>query len=116
MKNSAGISVAALVCGIFGLIAIITSAFPLITWLLFAASVCGIIFGAVGMNKSKAELGRVSGLAIAGLVLGIIGTVLGLIGVICSSCVCAVYGPLGCVSPNYSATVGALSQLAGMNF
>lgn len=94
------------------LIAIFTSAMPLITWLLFAASVCGIIFGGVGMSKSKAENGNASGLAIAGLVLGIIGAVLGLVGVICASCVCAAYGPLGCASPDYTAVGNALNELA----
>lgn len=65
MNSSKGISIAALVCGILGLVAIIVSAMPLITWLLFAASVCGIIFGGIGMSKSKAENGSASGLAIA---------------------------------------------------
>ena len=110
--STKGISVAALVCGIMGLVAIFTSAMPLITWLLFAASVCGIIFGGVGMSKSKAENGSASGLAIAGLVLGIIGTVLGLVGVICASCVCIVAGPLGCANPDYYQLANAANKLA----
>lgn len=112
MNNSKGVSIAALVCGLLGLIAIFTYAMPLITWLLFAASICGIIFGGLGMSKSKAENGSASGLAIAGLVLGIIGVVLGLIGVICAACVCTVYGPLGCANPDYLALSRAANQLA----
>lgn len=116
MNSSKGISIAALVCGILGLVAIIVSAMPLITWLLFAASICGIIFGGIGMSKSKAENGSASGLAIAGLVLGIIGAVLGLIGVICASCVCVVAGPLGCANPDYVALASAANKLASYGF
>ena len=64
------------------------------------------------MTQSKGALGKASGMAIAGLILGIVGVCLGFIGVLCASCVCAVAGPMGCMNPGYADLVGAASQLS----
>lgn len=108
--NSKGISIAALICGIFGVLSWALCSVPLISWILFVAAILGIVFGAVGMSKSKAENGKASGLAIAGLVLGIIGAFFGLVGVICSCSVCVVAGPMGCMNPDYAALINAATK------
>lgn len=109
-NSSKGISIAALVCGILGVLSWVICAIPLISWLLFVAAVLGIVLGAVGMSKSKAESGKASGLAIAGLVLGIIGAFFGLVGVICSCSVCVVAGPMGCLNPDYARLINAATK------
>lgn len=69
-----GLSVAALICGILG---IIGSWIPLVCYFTFVLAILGIVFGVKGRKYKK------NGLATAGLVLGIIGTCLGAIGILC---------------------------------
>lgn len=78
-NDGKGLSIAALVLGLIGLV------FAWFGWFCYVALACaiaGIIFGGMGMNKSKAANGKASGLAVAGLVLGIIGTVFALFAVL----------------------------------
>lgn len=75
-------SVAALVCGILG---IVGSFIPVISYFTLILAILGIVFGAKGMKIAKAT-GQGQGLATAGLVLGIIGTAFGVIGVLCIIC------------------------------
>ena len=71
-------SIAALVCGILG---IVGSFIPIVTYFTFILAILGIVFGVKG--RKLAEPGS-TGLATAGFVLGIIGTAIGAIGVICA--------------------------------
>lgn len=87
VSSSKGLSIAALVCGIIGVVGLFLSAHPVIAVITFVIAILGLVLGAVGMKKAK-ENNEPRGLAIAGLVLGIVGTALGLIGVICAICVC----------------------------
>lgn len=66
-----GLAVAALVCGIFG---IIGSSIPVVRYFTAVLAILGIIFGVKG-RKIAEQTGEGMGLATAGLVLGIIGTV-----------------------------------------
>ncbi len=100
-RYSKGISIAALICGIVGIISlfvtlpaiagsaesrdaegVVTSAvvFPLVGFIL---SILGIVLGAVGM-KQAARNGQSKGLAVGGLVCGIVGTVFSGIALICT--------------------------------
>ena len=72
-------AIAALVCGILG---IIGSFIPYVMFFTLILAVLGIIFGIMGMKKAK-QIGSGNGLAVAGLVLGIVVTLFGLVGVIC---------------------------------
>lgn len=83
-QSSKGISIGALVCGILG---IVGTFIPYVSYFTFVLAVVGLILGAVGMKKAQ-ELNEPKGLAVAGLVLGIIGTGFGLVGVLCTVCVC----------------------------
>lgn len=67
---------------IFGLLGCIGAFIPIVTYVAWALGILGIVFGAIGMSKSK-KTNSGHGLAVAGLVLGIIGTVVGLIGFLC---------------------------------
>ncbi len=78
-KKGNPFSVVALV---FGLIACVGAFIPIVTYVAWLVGILGIVFGAIGMKKSK-EVNSGHGLAVAGLVLGIIGTVIGLIGFLC---------------------------------
>lgn len=84
-SNSKGMSVAALVCGILG---IIGGFIPVVTYFTLVLAILGIVFGVIGRKKAAAA-GEASGLATAGLVLGIIGTAFSAIGVICVVCAAA---------------------------
>lgn len=91
------LSIAALVLGIIGIAGgVILSPIPVVgafTGIItFICAILGIIFGVKGRGKSIAANGKASGLATAGLVLGIIGVVFGAIGLICSICICAAAG------------------------
>lgn len=81
---SNGMSIAALVCGILG---IIGSFIPVVCYFTLVLAILGIVFGAKGMKNAKiTNTGK--GLAVAGLVLGIVGTSFAVIGVICvAACV-----------------------------
>lgn len=77
-KKGNAFSIAALVCGILG---VIGAFIPFVTYVAWFIGILEIVFGALGMKRSK-ETNTGSGLAIAGLVLGIIGAVIGSIGFI----------------------------------
>ncbi|MBR6335970.1 MAG: DUF4190 domain-containing protein [Clostridia bacterium] len=80
-QGANGMSVAALVCGLLG---IIGSFIPIVKYFTLVLAVLGIIFGVIGKKKA-AEAGNSStGLATAGLVLGVIGTAFSAVGVICA--------------------------------
>ena len=89
--NGKGMSIAALVCGILG---IIGSWFPVVRYFTLVLAILGIVFGAKGMKNAKAT-GEGKGLAVAGLVLGIIGTSLGALGVLCVMCAACALGMAG---------------------
>ena len=97
--SSKGLSIAALICGVLGIVgyflsygslsAVDTSAEtlnvtgPVIIGILgLILGIVGIILGAIGMKKAKAN-GESKGLALAGLICGIVGTVFGFISVLC---------------------------------
>ena len=90
-KNGKGMSIAALVCGILGLVG---GWIPVVGYFALILSILGIVFGAKGSKIAK-ETGEGKGLATAGLVLGIIGTVLGGIGVLCATCALCTVGLAG---------------------
>lgn len=91
-QQSNGLSIAALVCGILG---IIGSFIPILCYFTFVLAVLGIIFG-VKARKTSAE--NKKGLATAGLVLGIIGTSFSAIGIICVLACAATAGSAGLLS------------------
>lgn len=81
-----GMAIAALVCGVLG---IVGSFIPVVMYFTAVLAVLGIIFGVLGMKKAK-QMGSGNGLAIAGLVCGIVGTVFAIVGIICvASVACA---------------------------
>ena len=83
---SKGMSIAALVCGILG---IVGSWIPVVMYFTLVLAILGIVFGAKGMKQAQMT-NQGKGLATAGLVLGIIGTAFAAIGVICAvACVAA---------------------------
>ncbi len=92
-NNGKGMSIAALVCGILG---IIGSWIPVVTYFTLILAILGIVFGAKGLKTAKVT-GEGKGLATAGMVLGIIGTAFGAIGVLCAACVCIGIGAAGSV-------------------
>ena len=65
--NAKNISIAALVCGILG---IVGSFIPVVSYFTLVLAILGIVFGVKGR---KAEGNDKKGLATAGMVLGIIG-------------------------------------------
>ena len=87
--NSKGFSIAALVCGILG---IVGSFIPVICYFTLVFGILGIVFGVIGRKRAMANQ---KGLATAGLVLGIIGTVFSGVGVLCVACACGVAGVAG---------------------
>ena len=81
-----GMAIAALVCGVLG---IVGSFIPVVMYFTAVLAVLGIIFGVMGMKKAK-QIGSGNGLAITGLVLGIVGTIFAIVGIICyASVACA---------------------------
>jgi hypothetical protein len=92
-NSGKNMSIAALVCGILG---IVGSWIPVVCYFTLVLAILGIVFGAKGMKKSK-ESGQNKGLAVAGLVLGIIGTAFAAIGVLCVICAAGIIG-MGAVS------------------
>ena len=85
-KPSKGLSIAALVCGIVG---VVGGWFPVVCYFTLALSILGIIFGVLAMKRAK-ENGEPKGLAVAGLVCGIVGAAFSVIGIICVICAAAV--------------------------
>ena len=74
-NGSNGMSVAALVCGILG---IVGGFIPVVQYVTTVLSILGIIFGVIGRKKCTNK-----GLATAGLVLGIIGYAFSVLGIVC---------------------------------
>ena len=74
-----GMAIAALVCGIIGVVGCFFGWFAIASLVL---SIVGIVFGAKGMQVAKTT-GTGNGLAIAGLVCGIVGAAFSLVGEIC---------------------------------
>ena len=92
MQNGKGMSIAALICGILG---IVGSFIPVVCYVTLILSILGIVFGVKGQKIAKAT-GEGKGLATTGLVLGIIGVAFGAVGAICAICVvCAAAGLAG---------------------
>ncbi len=81
-------SIAALVCGILG---IIGGFIPVVNYFTLVLAILGVVFGVKG-RKAAAVTGQGMGQATAGLVLGIIGLAFSVIGVICAICVVAAAG------------------------
>lgn len=76
-QSGNGLSVAALVCGILG---IVGSFIPIVCYFTLVLAILGIVFGVKARKSCASEK---KGLATAGLVLGIIGTAFSALGVIC---------------------------------
>ena len=74
-------SIAALVCGILG---IVCTFLPYVSYIAIVLAILGIVFGAKAIKLAK-ENQEPTGLAVAGLVLGIIGTVISALSVPVSS-------------------------------
>ena len=98
--------IVALVCGIFGVVGSFFAGWTIVPVLALIAAIAGIILGACGMKASKLA-GEPTGLAVAGLVLGIIGTVFAFIGTICAICVCT-------VAQEYNNAVNALNNYSSL--
>ncbi len=85
-----GLSIAALVLGICGLV---------VPWVGTICAILGIIFGVIGRAKSVACYNKASGLATAGLVCGIVGAAFAVMwivvctcpGALCSACASSAY-------------------------
>lgn len=88
-NNAKNYSIAALVCGILG---IIGSFIPVVCYFTFVLAILGIVFGVKGRKLAQPEQ---KGLATAGFVLGIIGTVIGALGVLCVVCAAGLVGIAG---------------------
>lgn len=80
-----GFSIAALVLGVLG---VVGGWIPVVCYFTTICAILGIIFGVKGRKMSVAVHGKASGLATAGLVLGIIGTAFAVLGILCTV-VCA---------------------------
>ncbi len=100
-----GFSVASLVIGCCSIVLCWT---PVLNLILLACGIIAIIMGTVGRKKSILAYGKASGLATAGLILGIIGTVITGIGAVsCLACI-------GCSSCAACETLGAISAVESM--
>ncbi len=91
MQNNTGknFSIAALVCGILG---IVGSFIPVVSYFTLVLAILGIIFGVKGRKMATPET---KGLATAGFVLGIIGVCFAVIGVICAICAIGMLAAIG---------------------
>ena len=85
-NNAKGYSIAALVCGILG---IVGSFIPWVCYFTFVLAILGIVFGVKGRKLAQPDQ---KGLATAGFVLGIIGTAIGALGIVCIVCAAGVAG------------------------
>ena len=96
VNDGKGMSIAALVCGILG---IIGGFIPIVTYFTTVLAILGLIFGVIGRKKSTLVYGKASGLATAGLVLGVIGVAFAVLGLLCSivctAAICASAGAAG---------------------
>ncbi len=95
IPDGKGISIAGLVLGILG---IVGSWIPVVCYFTTVSAILGLIFGALGRKKSVAAHGKASGIATAGLVLGIIGTAFAVLGLICTiACAATICSAAGAV-------------------
>lgn len=76
-------SIAALVCGILGLVG---GFIPIVQKFTLILAIVAIVLGAKAMKKAKA-LGEPSGMAIAGMVLGIVSVAITVLMIACVACV-----------------------------
>ena len=89
MENKTnGLSIAALVCGILG---IVGSFIPVVCYFTTVLAILGIIFGVMGKKRADAANSG-KGLATAGLVLGIIGVAFAVVGLICAIACAGIVG------------------------
>lgn len=86
INDGKGFSVAAVVFGIAG---IMLGWFPVLNIIVLVCSILGIVFGVKGRKMSLAANGISSGLATAGLILGIIGLCFTVLGLLCSFAICS---------------------------
>ncbi len=91
VNNGQNLSIAALVLGILG---IVGGFIPVVCYFTTICAILGIILGVKGRQMSVAATGSASGLATAGLVLGIVGTAFAVLGLICTVCSLAVLGAM----------------------
>ena len=82
-NDGKGLSIAALVMGILG---IVGGWIPIVGYFTTVLAILGLVFGVIGRKKSAAATGKPSGLATAGLVLGIIGCAFAALGLVCTIC------------------------------
>lgn len=83
--NVKGMSIAAMVCGIIG---VIFSFVPVVCFVAFPCAIAGIVLAAVAMSHISAGAESSKGMAIAGLVCGIVGCAFGIPSLICNICAC----------------------------
>ena len=80
-NDGKNMSIAALVCGILG---IVGSFLPIVCYFTTVLAILGLVFGIKGRKLSTLAYGKASGMATAGLVLGAIGVAFAVIGLICT--------------------------------
>lgn len=80
-NQAKNISIAALVCGLLG---ILGGYIPVVQYFTFVLAIVGTVLGVKGRRMGG------GGMATAGMVLGIIGIVLSIIGIVCIVCLGAV--------------------------
>jgi len=80
-NQARNISIAALICGILG---IIGGSFPVVQYFTFVLAIVGTVLGVKGRKMGG------GGMATAGMVLGIIGIVWSVVGIVCVVCLGAV--------------------------
>ncbi len=91
LDDGQGFSIAALVCGILG---IVGGFIPVVKYFTTVLAILGLVFGFIGRKKSTEARGSASGMATAGLILGILGVVGAILGLVCDaacSCVSCVF-------------------------
>ena len=91
VNNGQNLSIAALVLGILG---IVGGFIHVVCYFTTICAILGIILGVKGRQMSVAATGSASGLATAGLVLGIVGTAFTVLVLICTVCSLAVLGAM----------------------
>lgn len=91
VNDGNGFSIAALICGILG---IIGSWIPVVTYFTTVFAILGLILGLKGRKMSIAAYGKPSGMATAGFVLGIIGCAFAVLGLICVLACAGVVGSI----------------------
>ncbi len=77
------IAIAALVCGILG---IVGGFIPVVNYFTLVLAILGIVFGVKARKQSAEAQDGKQGMATAGLVCGIVGAAFGVVGIICVLC------------------------------